>query len=304
MLALVTAIGAAGLDSDLEPVRSALSAIGVDVAVASWDDDAVDWARFDAIVLRSTWDYADRIVEFRSWLDTVSTMTRVVNPLPAVAWNLDKHYLLDLARDGVAVVPTTFVEVGDVVPDFGSPDEQSSSVFVVKPAVGAGSNGARRCSADEIADHVAVLHEQGHAAMVQPYLDMIDEQSETSLVYIGDGERLVYDHAFSKAAILTSTDVEQEGDFFAKEQIGERDASDAERSLAAGVLSSPSVQALGPIAYARVDVVPTADGPVLLELELIEPSLYFAASPGSADRTAVAWKQYLAATCDGTRPAG
>ncbi len=292
MLALVTAIGATGLDPDLEPLRTALSDDGVDVEVANWDDDTIDWSRFEAIILRSTWDYADRIVEFRKWLAAVVDQTRIVNPIGAVRWSIDKHYLSDLARDGVAVAPTTFVEVGTAVPDL----DTAVDVYVAKPAVGAGSNGARRCTSTEVAEHVAALHGEGHAAMVQPYLDMIDEHSETALVYLGDGGDLVYDHAFSKGAILTSTEVEQDGDFFAKEEIGARTPSEAERALADAVLDCPSVRALGPLAYARVDVVPTPDGPVLLELELVEPSLYFDSSPGSAVRAARAWQRYLSAT--------
>lgn len=292
VLGLVTAIGAAKLDPDLEPLRIALLDDGADVEVVSWDDDGAEWARYDAIILRSTWDYADRIDEFRTWLDAVVQQTRIVNPVSAVAWSIDKHYLDDLARDGVAIAPMIFVEIGDVVPDVNPAVE----VFVVKPAVGAGSNGARRCMPNEVADHVLALHGEGHAAIVQPYLNMIDEHGETALVYLGDGGDLFYDHAFSKGAILMSTDVELESGFFAKEEIGGRTASDAERSLAEAVLSCPSVRALGPLAYARVDVVPTANGPVLLELELVEPSLYFRSSAGSDMRAARAWLRYVATT--------
>ena len=290
MLALVTASAAGGLDPDLEPLRRALAADGIDAEVVNWDDDTVEWGRFDAAILRSTWDYADRIAEFRTWLDVVVQETYLVNPIRAIRWNLDKHYLLGLAEDGVAIVPTTFVELGAPLPDL----DTTTEVFVVKPAIGAGSNGARRCARGEVADHVDVLHAAGFVAMVQPYLDMIDELAETSLVFLGNATEMVYDHAFSKAAILTSNDVEQTGGLMAKEEIGGRAASVAERALAAAVLASTPVRALGPLAYARVDVVPTATGPVLMELELIEPSLYFESSPSSAERAARAWQLFLA----------
>ncbi|WP_394935586.1 RimK family alpha-L-glutamate ligase [uncultured Ilumatobacter sp.] len=292
VIGLVTAIGAAGLDPDLEPLRIALLENGADVEVVSWDDDEVEWAYFEAIILRSTWDYADRIVEFRAWLDVVDQQTRIVNPFSVVAWSIDKHYLNDLAREGVAVAPMTFVEVGDVVPSF----DPAVEVFVVKPAVGAGSSGGRRCMPNEVADHVLMLHGMGHAAIVQPYLEMIDTHGETALVYLGNGGDLVYDHAFRKSAILRSTDVELEGGVLAKEEISDRTASDIERSLAETALSCQSVRALGPLAYARVDVVPTRNGPVLLELELVEPSLYFRSSAGSDVRAAQAWLRYIATT--------
>ena len=290
MLALVTALAADGLDPDLEPVRSALAADGVDVEVVSWDDRLIDWGRFDAAILRSTWDYAERIDEFRGWLDVVVQRTRLVNPIGAVRWNLDKHYLLDLAEEGIAIVPTTFVELNAPLPEL----DPAVDVFVVKPAIGAGSIGARRCVRAEVAEHVDLLHGAGFVAMVQPYVDMIDVAAETSLVYLGDGTRMVYDHAFSKQAILTSTDVEQNGGLMAKEEIGVREGSAAERALGDAIVSSALVRSFGPLAYARVDVVPTPTGPVLMELELIEPSLCFNWSPGSAERAARAWQSFLA----------
>jgi len=305
MLALVTALAADGLDPDLEPARSALRAAGAEVEIVSWDDLTVDWKRFDATILRSTWDYADRIDEFRAWLDSTAEATRLVNSIDAIRWNIDKHYLAELAADGVPIVPTTFIEaavkaggVADVVDRLLADLDPSIEVFVVKPAIGAGSNGARRCTPDEVAAHVEVLHSAGLDAMVQPYVDMIDDLAETSLVYLGDGTSLFYDHAFSKQAILRSTDVAREGDLMAKEEIADRVASDAEQVLADAVLASSPVRALGPLAYARVDVVPTATGPVLMELELVEPSLYFASSAGSADRAARAWLHFV-----GTDPA-
>jgi hypothetical protein len=143
-------------------------------------------------------------------------------------------------RSSCARRPTTFVEVGDTVPDLGPTVE----VFVVKPAVGAGSNGTCRCAPDEVAGHVAVLPREGHAVVVTPYLELIDEHAETALVYFGEGRELTYDHAFGKGGILTSADIEQEGDFFAKEEINGRLASDAERALADAVLRSASVRAV------------------------------------------------------------
>ncbi len=290
MLALVTALAADGLDPDLEPLCAAFAADGVQVDVVAWDDETVGWDRFDAAILRSTWDYAARIREFRPWLDRVEQCTRLVNPIEAIRWNMDKHYLSELAEAGVPIVPTTFVELDATVSEL----DFDVDVFVVKPAIGAGSVGARRCTPAEVVAHVAALHESGYAAMIQPYVDMIDVAAETSLVYIGDGAEMVYDHAFSKQAILTSTEVEQDGDLMAKEEIGERDGSTAERSLGDAIVDTALVRALGPLAYARIDVVPTPDGPVLMELELIEPSLHFESSPGSAQRAARAWHRLLA----------
>jgi glutathione synthase/RimK-type ligase-like ATP-grasp enzyme len=292
MIALVTAAAAAGLDSDLEPLRRAFVDRKVSVEVADWDDASVDWGRFDAVLLRSTWDYVDRFDEFVVWLDRIESQTRVVNGRRAIDWNIDKHYLAELAAVFVPIVPTTFVEVGDTAAGL----DAERAVWVVKPTIGASSSGAKRCTRAEVDTHIAELHALGRAAMVQPYLDMIDAESETSLIFINDGAGLRYDHAFSKAAILKAVKVEPNGRLVVKEEIGPREATDEQIELAERVLASSPVHAVGPLAYARVDVVPTSAGPVLMELELIEPSLYFSVSDGSADRAAASWQRFLAST--------
>jgi O-ureido-D-serine cyclo-ligase len=135
-LALATAIAAAGLDDDLSPLLDACTRAGIDTQVRAWDDPSVAWGRFDAVLLRSTWDYTDRLREFLDWCALVSTQTRLLNPLPVVLWNTDKHYLADLAAHGVDVVATSFVEP-DMEPlpslqAFLAAHEQVTE-FVVKP---------------------------------------------------------------------------------------------------------------------------------------------------------------------------
>lgn len=288
MLALVTARSSLAYDPDLEPLASAFSDLGERADVVCWDDANVDWTEFRAVFLRSTWDYVDRFTEFMLWLDTVETATRIVNPPSVVRWNIDKRYLAELDATGVPVVPTEFVEVGC------SPmSTERGETYVVKPSVGAGASGARRCSASEVASHVADLHARGSSAMVQPYLDDIDECGETALVLLGDGDRLGFDHAFAKDAILRSDDVEREGGYLAKETISARVPSAAELALAETVIRATPALADGRVAYARIDVAPTPSGPVLMELELIEPSIYVHTSDGAAHRTAVAWSSFL-----------
>ena len=291
MLALVTARAAESLDPDLPLLADAFRRADVPAGIVCWDDDTVDWARFDAALLRSTWDYTDRLDEFLDWVRRTSAATRLVNGPEVIAWNIDKHYLGELAAAGVPIVPTVYVEIGDDLPELDADED----VWVVKPTVGAGSNGARRCAPDEVADHVRLLHRSGRSAMVQPYLHRIDVEAETSLVHLADvgGGGLRFDHAFSKDAILRSTEVEQEGDLFAAEEIGGREAHAAQLALAERVLTSPTVASFGPLAYARVDLAPTDDGPVLMELELVEPSLYFSTSAGSADRAVAAWRHLV-----------
>lgn len=293
MLGLVTADVAAPLDPDLEPFAAACRARLGDagVRVVSWDDPGVDWASFDAVIIRSTWDYTERFAEFLAWVDHVAASTRLVNGRDAVRWSADKRYLADLEAEGVAITPTVFVAPGEQPP-------RVEGLHVVKPAVGAGSSGARRCEPDEVEGHVALLHGEGRTAMVQPYLHRLDELGESAHCFVlGESGELELSHTFRKGAILTSADVEQEGDLFAKEDISARHAVPADLALARAALDTRVVGGFDDVVFARVDVAPWRDADgidrfVVMELELIEPSFYLHTAAGSADFFAdrlVAW---------------
>src|SRR5215467_9874571 len=111
-IALVTAEAARNLDEDLPPLESALRNAGAEVVIAEWDRPH-DWSRFDIALLRSTWDYPQRLAEFLTWASSVSRQTTLLNPLPVVKWNCDKHYLRDLAEKAVPTVLTSFIEPGE-----------------------------------------------------------------------------------------------------------------------------------------------------------------------------------------------
>lgn len=274
-VALVTCDAARDHDEDLPLLARALAARGAAAELPSWDDPSVAWDGFDAVVLRSPWNYMDRHEAFLAWVRAVAAVAPVWNPPDLVAWALDKRYLADLAARGVATVPTAFAAPGEDVPIPGGQ-------VVVKPSVGAGSMDALRCaSAAAARAHVAHLHATGRTAMVQPYLDGVDAAGETGLVHI-DG-RLT--HAFRKGPMLTGPK-EVVGGLYLEEDISAREPTEAERALAAATLAAVP----GPVPlYARVDVVPGPGGdPVVLELELVEPSLFVALSPAAAEAFAVA----------------
>ncbi|MDH5274697.1 MAG: hypothetical protein OEY13_16690, partial [Gammaproteobacteria bacterium] len=111
-IALVTARAALAIDPDLPPLAEALQRAGARASTPCWDDSTVDWSGFDLAVLRSTWDYVERIAEFRAWARRCAAQTRLFNPPALLEWNTDKHYLQHLHRAGVAVVPTRYVEPG------------------------------------------------------------------------------------------------------------------------------------------------------------------------------------------------
>lgn len=289
-IALVTARAARDLDEDLPPLVDALTRAGAAVSVLDWDDDATDWAAHDVAVLRSTWDYTQRLAEFLAWVDRAATRTTLLNPPDLVRWNVDKHYLGELANQGIATVPGTFIEPGDdaaaALADFLAAYASADAFeFVVKPCVGAGSRDAQRHGAeqrDAALAHLQRLLDAGRSALLQPYLARVDEHGETALLWF-NGE---FSHAIRKGPLLRRNEDATRA-LFALEHITARTPSPAEMALARETLARiPAAEAL---LYARVDLIHDNDGsPRLLELELSEPSLFFGHAEGSADRFAAA----------------
>lgn len=285
-VALVTAQSARATDEDLTPLEAALLEAGAQVSMVDWDDAKTDWSQFDAAVLRSCWDYADRHVEFLIWAERVSHQTQLLNPFEMARWNTDKHYLADLQRAGVAIVPTRFIEPeSDASAALRSflDNHGDCAELVVKPAIGAGSIDTQRYvreNTDAITTHIERLLKIGRSVMLQPYLDRVDDAGETALIYF-DGN---FSHSIRKGPMLHRGQTET-ADLCHAEQIEPREADASERTLAVKVLASLPFE-VSP-AYARVDLIRAADGsPVLLELELTEPSLFFRHAPGSANRFA------------------
>ena len=275
-LALATAIAAFGLDEDLEPLRAACDAAGIDVSVVAWDDPTVSWGRFDAVLLRSTWDYIDRLPEFLAWCDRTALATRLWNGPDVVRWNTDKRYLGELAAKGVPVIESRFIAPGGDPADF--PD---LAEYVVKPTVGAGSRDAQRYLREDRAAaeaHVRRLLDAGRHVLVQPYLRAVDEQGETALLFFGGR----FSHAIRKAPLLTRGQAPTSA-LFKAESSQPRQASAAERDVATRVLAALPFDTL---AYARVDLLPSESGPQLLELELTEPSVFLPYDEGAAGRFA------------------
>jgi glutathione synthase/RimK-type ligase-like ATP-grasp enzyme len=244
---------------------------GVDARPAVWDDASVDWHAFDLVVVRSTWDYAERRDAFLAWAES---LPRVLNPLPVLRWNTDKHYLSELAHAGVPVVPTTFLEPGE-------PFESPAGRFVVKPAVSAGSRHSASYEPDEAAEartHVERLHELERAVMVQPYLDAVDSHGEAGVIYLAGS----YSHTVRKAALLRPGQPPGEA-LYLEEDIEPTEPTRAERALADRALGAcPSNNLL----LARVDIAPGPAGPLVLEVELTEPSLFLGFAPGATERFA------------------
>jgi len=287
-IALVTAIAAFSLDEDMAPLTAALARAGVDAQVLAWDDNTVSWARFDAVLLRSPWDYTERLPEFLAWARRVSAQTRLLNPLAVIERNTDKHYLADLAKARIATVPSGFVEPGDNAAkalDAFQKKFKDAAEFVAKPAVGAGSRDAQRFGReqrDAAVTHVARLLDAGRSVLLQPYLTSVDTAGETALMFFA-GQ---FSHAIRKGPLLQRDEGPTEK-LFAPEKITARTPGTDERDLAERIVAAlPRLFKLdGPLAYARIDLIRDGEGaPCLLELELTEPSLFFLYDDDAADR--------------------
>jgi glutathione synthase/RimK-type ligase-like ATP-grasp enzyme len=288
-IALVTAQEARALDADLLPLAKALHHIGVEAHIVCWDE-ALEWSGFDMLLLRSTWDYMSRLGEFLSWAERAARVAPLVNSLPMVRWNIDKHYLGALAQAGVPVVPTTFLEPGaDVAATLEHFLARAECAeLVVKPAIGVGSRDAQRHRREARAAavaHAGRLLAAGRSALLQPYLSRVDEEGEAALIFFG-GE---FSHSIRKGALLRP-DGSATAALFAPETISPRTAAADELALARQALAALP---FGTPLYARVDLIRAAGGqPLLLELELIEPSLFFIHAPQAADRFAACIRRF------------
>ncbi|WP_432116943.1 ATP-grasp domain-containing protein [Streptomyces sp. bgisy032] len=276
-IAVVTydARGAEHKDRDLPVLVGALREAGADAVAVAWDDPAVDWARFDLALIRSTWDYSWRAAEFAAWAERCARATRLVNPVEVVRWNADKRYLGQLAAAGVPAVPTRYYAPGETA------ELPTGHEYVVKPASGAGARYAGRYPAEEreaAARQVERMHAEGFTVMVQPYLSSIDTEGERALQFFGG--RLL--HAGVKGAVL-APGTPYDADKTAHPDLRPWQPTAAELAVAERALAA--VPGNPELLYARVDLVTGPDGdPWLMELELIEPNLFLWLHPHSVPR--------------------
>ncbi|HVA70634.1 MAG TPA: hypothetical protein VNF08_04850 [Acidimicrobiales bacterium] len=277
-VAIATCLGT-DVDRDSPVLLGALANIGVKGELAVWDDPSVAWDRFEIVVIRSTWDYAARRNEFLAWARSVK---HLFNPYGVVEYSSDKHYLVDLEAHGLKIIPSHFCDVGKK-PRFFHGD------FVVKPCVGAGSMDAVRFKESEhdlALAHVASLHASGRDALIQPYVASVDTAGERALIFI-DG---ALSHAMTKGAMLNVTQLDR-NQLFRLDQMSRADAEPDAVAFAQSVLSA---KAFSHLLYARVDLVRLDDRWAVMELELVEPSLFLTYDEGAAVRLAGAIARRLA----------
>jgi len=261
----------------------------LDAEFVVWNDPTVDWDRFDHVVIRSAWDYTLQRDAFVAWATSLSG--RISNQPELIAFNSDKAYLGTL---GAPTVPTIYVVPGAAHPPL-------RGEVVVKPTVSAGGRDTGRFDPDHhdgARDLIAEINASGRVAMVQPYVEGVDEAGETAVVFLGGelshtlhkkpvlrsqgpAELLDPDDPSSEAAVMHDDDL-----------VTAADAAGEFVDLAHGVLAELTGR-FGPPLYVRVDMVPGPHGPLVMEVEAVEPCLYFDLVPGAAERLAAAVRARL-----------
>jgi glutathione synthase/RimK-type ligase-like ATP-grasp enzyme len=277
-IALATHRALPQLSQDDRLAAQELRAQGAVVESAVWDSPLIDWSQYDAVILRSTWDYHLRRDEFVKWLAHLDAVSAVVfNPTSLIRWNIDKHYLGDLAARGVPVAETMFLERGhSTLPDLFA--RLPWTDVVIKPTVSASGYETRRTSA-QMASANAQWFSELHARndlMIQPFFDEVVENGEWSLVFFA-GQ---YSHAVRKVAAP--------GEFKVQREHGGALIVEQPRGLL--VERAEAVTRLLPDGwlYARVDGFERDGSLVITEVELIEPSLFLGQHPSAPRRFATA----------------
>jgi glutathione synthase/RimK-type ligase-like ATP-grasp enzyme len=269
-IALATCLRPPEPDPDEALVLSALRSEGVQAQVLAWDDPHADFGAWDLVVLRSTWNYHEDVDAFLAWADRTSRVTRLRNGADVIRWNAKKSYLRELAARGVAVVPTEFVAQGETLELEALLASRGWDRVVIKPVVSAGSFRTASFTLGESREAARFLEGlvRDRDAMIQPYMSAVETYGERSLVFV-DGELT---HAVRKSPRLAGA---------AESVSGAVAASAEERAFAERVLAASGAQGL---LYARVDTIKDGDTLRVMELELVEPSLFLVQSPHALAR--------------------
>ncbi len=248
-----------------------------------WDDPSVDWASFDMILIRTTWDYQEHLGAFLAWVDRAGALAPMHNPPEIVRANIDKRYMRTLERAGVPIVPTVWFErrtdpetLAGALDALGA--AAGGTAGALKPAVGAGASGLLLFSRDELDRASVHANEQigvCGCVLLQPAIGSVRTRGELSVVLI-DGE---VTHAVRKVPAAGEWRVQIEfGGRYTLEEAGETELGIARRAVAALAGDEAPL-------YARIDLVEVDGlGPAVIEVELIEPELFFARAADGADR--------------------
>lgn len=273
LISLITYRDLTELDPDDQLLKAALERRGCKVQGLVWDDESVDWANAGVCIVRSTWDYHLHYEKFCSWLSELAKVTSVLNPPDLIKWNSKKTYLRDLMNAGLPVIPTVFIDANNRRSLAEILSENNWSEAVIKPVVGLATSGVKKIDSSKEGllageDHLSCLLKNGEV-MVQEFLPSVDGYGERALSFI-DGK---YSHCIRKSPFQKLAVAGRAGETAVE-------ASAEEIAIAGRTLAYLKVIPL----YARVDLVcDKGDRPLLMEFELVEPSLFLQTKPEAAE---------------------
>jgi len=264
------------LDED-SLLQTALENKGLKVCKKDWADKGFDWTTTKYAIFRTTWDYFERFDEFFIWLENTKKKTTFINSSEIINWNIDKHYLQDLAKNKINIAPTLFIEKGDKITLLALFTKAKWNEAVLKPAISGAARHTYRITPSNCSEVEAVFQEliESESMLFQEFLNNITKKGEISLILIGGK----YTHAVKKIA--------KKGDFRVQDDHGGRvekyTPTKEEIVFAENCLTASPYKPM----YARVDIVyDNNDKPSLSELELIEPELWFRFFPEAAEKLA------------------
>ena len=265
-------------------VYHALEELGLKTLRLAWDDMFFDWSTTKSVLFRTTWDYFDRYDEFSEWLEIISKQTTLLNSEALIRWNIDKHYLLDLEKNGVQITESHFIEQGAKVSLTQLHHILNWKNTVLKPCISGAARHTYKLNPENLEVHESIFQEliANETMMLQPFQYNIISKGEISMM-VFNGE---FTHAMLKKA--------KAGEFRVQDDFG---GSVHEYSPTASEIefAESCVKACNELPiYARVDIFEDNNGNLALsELELIEPELWFRTNPDAAKLLAQAIKQKL-----------
>ncbi|MFT2008444.1 ATP-grasp domain-containing protein [Pontibacter sp. 13R65] len=271
-------------DSEDERLIQFLKDKGLAVSFQVWDDENIDWSVFSAIIIKSPWDYFDKIEAFYAWLQKLEKAGRpVLNPVKILRWNADKIYFKDLAQQGVKVVPSYWIDKGQSFDADAVFAQLQADKIIVKPRVSGGAKNTFAISRSQAGAHASRLNEllQEEGFLAQPFLNEINTGGEWSFLFFG-GQ---YSHAVLKTA--------KPGDFRVQHYLGGSVHTPTPPAALLATAQAIADRFATDCLYARVDGVVQDNELVLMELELIEPFLFLSMEVGATERYYEALRQKL-----------
>ncbi len=263
-------------DVDAQITLDAFHSAGFQADAPSWDDPSVNWADYDLLLPRATWNYPEKPKEFKAWIDFAASQTTLLNPPDILHENIDKSYLFSLKKQGIPIVPTEKFEDTEFETYFKNWDVDR---IVIKPSIGAGSYLTHYFHSSELNTAVSLAQEivaAGSNPLVQPFMSAVSQGGERSLIWI-DGQ---FTHR-----IIKQPRFDGQNESVSAASTPEDDEVELARKILAPIESQ--------LLYARVDLIRQDNQLFLNELELVEPSLFFQQHPAALNHLVAGVKRLI-----------